>query len=1459
MGAKSNPIGEWNASVKIRNWFERLEVVFMDEGYKEPADDKTMVIKLIRWIGDEGYDQLKTLSAPVTPLDSKYKDLKNALIDSLDPSPTTISQRFRFYRMKQGTRTASQWKSELIYQASFCDFGNHTKEAIRDQFVFGLACEETRITLMETEDLTLEKAFSRVDLRERAHRDNKFLTHGGTSSRASSEASEVNEVTTGYQSKRRREEPLASKGRAAANHPGGTSLTSGKHGNGKVCVRCKLAVSANKCTETRCNTKCFHCKISGHSKAQCRKLKSSCSHLDEIDCNSQNSCECDYNWESDLNFIEIHRVNSMNDKVFINCHLNSKCVKFELDTGSALTCLNESTFNKYFPGLRLKPARHMLKVANGTTVDKVQVCNVDMSFRNKQFDQVELHVVSDPFPALLGRDWISLIWGKDWASNLIARAGEPPGAEVDVLGIQGRTKVSSDVRVLCKGTESRAVPGSTKVQDCRVAETRAAVQGTNCLPAENRAVELDREQGYVLRFYQGSTEDQTDSKVVCQSQVSETSRGERLAKIRESKVFEPGIGEVVGFEACLQLKEDQKPVFRKARTVPYALKEKIEAKLDKMVDDGILAPVDSSQYASPIVPVEKDDGTVRICGDYKSTLNPNLETKQYPLPTVEECFQPMHGGKKFSKLDISQAYNNVKLRQSDQKLTTINTTKGLFVWTRLPFGISSSTAIFQQKMDQDLRGCKGTVCRVDDILMTGLTEEEHLSNLEEVVKRLEKSGFRCNLKKSLFLQDEVKYLGYIINQKGIRPCEDKVATLLKAEYPENLNALMSFLGAVNYYGRFLRNLSTMVEPLNRLRRGVPWRFGVEEKAAFDNLKKALASPAVIVPYDPKLPVKIDTDASSSGIGAVISHIMEDGTERPIEFASRTLSSAERNYSQIEKEALSLVWGVKKFHKFVYAREFTLITDHKPLLFILKEDKAIPEMGASRILRWAVTLSSYQYKIQYRPTEKHANADVCSRFPLKTQEAEPDREVSEVLFNNFLDKPVINFNSIRKFTGKDVILCKVRKLVREGWPSRLAEDQVYLKPYFDRRTELSLEKDCVLWGTRVVVPEDLQKDVLKLLHICHQGVVAVKSIARSFVWWPKINEQIEMMTRLCKACQDSQNKAAKSKPHPWTPAKRPWERIHADFCGPVEGKMYLVVVDAYSRWPEVVNMRSCTTSGATIKELRKMFARFGLPEYFSSDNGPQLVSDEMESFLKANGISRIPIPTYSPNTNGLAERSVQTFKKAMEKGRRDGTDLETCLSRWLLHFRNTPNATTNQTPAVMMVGRPTRTLLSLLDPLTNPQEKEALDPNERLRSFRAGDRVRILDVRSEEWYPGIVAGQEGSKVYLVKSQKRGLERRHLDHLIRAFDLVELPSCDPVVQHECKDQSLHNPVVVSKEHFPAVPKPNFLIEPRPQVQTEVITEESSKLPSPPPVPTVVERRVSARQRSQVDKLQYSKLGG
>ena len=379
-----------------------------------------------------------------------------------------------------------------------------------------------------------------------------------------------------------------------------------------------------------------------------------------------------------------------------------------------------------------------------------------------------------------------------------------------------------------------------------------------------------------------------------------------LEKYAET-VFKPGLGKLKGITASLTIKSDVTPKFCKPRPVTFAVWPKVEETLEKMVKEGTVEKIDFSDWATPIVPVMKPDGSIRMCGDYKVTLNPCLKVPQHPIPRAEECFHAINGGKKFTKLDLAQAYNQIMLDEASKQLTTINTHCGLYRWCRLPFGVAASPAIFQGIMDKVLHGLHHVVWYLDDILVSGENDEQHLSNLEEVLSRLEKYGLRARLSKCRFFQDSVEYLGHEINQEGIQPLEKKVSAIKQAPTPKTVEQLESFLGMINYYGKFLPNLSTIAAPLNQLRhKNKSWKWGNQEEAAFQLLKRELVSTKILVHYDPTLPVKLDCDASSVGIGAVLSHQMKDGTERPIAFASRSLMKAERNYSQIEREALSIV-------------------------------------------------------------------------------------------------------------------------------------------------------------------------------------------------------------------------------------------------------------------------------------------------------------------------------------------------------------------------------------------------------------------------------------------------------------------------------------------------------------------------------------------------------------------------
>ena len=296
-------------------------------------------------------------------------------------------------------------------------------------------------------------------------------------------------------------------------------------------------------------------------------------------------------------------------------------------------------------------------------------------------------------------------------------------------------------------------------------------------------------------------------------------------------------------------------------------------------------------------------------------------------------------------------------------------------------------------MEKVLQGLPGVVCYIDDVLVTGRNDEEHLRNLEEVLKRLDARGFRLKKSKCHFFKPS---LGYRVDAEGLHATEEKVEAILSAPTPTDERQLRSFLGLVNYYGRFVSDLATIAHPLNDLlKREHAWNWSDECEAAFCKLKEKLASTSVLVHYDISLPLKLACDASAYGVGAVISHVMSDGSERPVAYASRTLTKSEQNYPQIEKEALSIIFGVKKFHKFLYGRKFTLVMDHKPLVTILGPRSHIPTLAAARLQRWALLLAAYQYEVEFKSTDKHGNADGLSRLPLPTSPEDSVLTVTQV--------------------------------------------------------------------------------------------------------------------------------------------------------------------------------------------------------------------------------------------------------------------------------------------------------------------------------------------------------------------------------------------------------------------------------------------------------------------------------
>uniref|UniRef100_A0A183BQV4 RNA-directed DNA polymerase n=1 Tax=Globodera pallida TaxID=36090 RepID=A0A183BQV4_GLOPA len=699
----------------------------------------------------------------------------------------------------------------------------------------------------------------------------------------------------------------------------------------------------------------------------------------------------------------------------------------------------------------------------------------------------------------------------------------------------------------------------------------------------------------------------------------------------------------------------------------------------------------------------------------------------------------------------------------------------------MPYGVASAPAIFQQAMEEILCGIEGVAVYLDDIVVTAAGDEEHLRRLDAVLQRLQEFGLRVKKEKCAFLQDRIMYLGHIVDRDGIRTSPEKVEAIQKMPAPENLKELQSFLGMVGYYGKFIPSMATLSEPLNELRRtGVKWYWGKEQQEAFSQIKRMLVSNELLVHYDPEKPLFLATDASDYGVGAVLFHKdAESGKMGVIGYASRTLNPAERKYAQIEKEGRAVIFGVEKFNQYLYGRKFMLQTDHEPLKRIFGPKGQLPVVAARRLHRWSLILMNYEFDIEYCPTNSFGYADGLSRLPSPEidQICKDSREVKAIQEEAQNSLP-ITVEDIAKEIRKDVVLKRVKSFLESGWPAN-KEVENAIRPFFLAREELEMQNECLMLGTRTVIPSKFRGEILQLIHETHPGIVRMKALARQKVWWPGIDKDIEAIRKKCKTCQVNAPEMRKVPLHPWEVPERPWQRLHIDFCGPFLNKMWLIVVDAKTKWPEVVMMKNTTTE-STMAAIRNLFWTHGLPEQIVSDNGPQFTAAEFGKFCAERGIIHTRTAPYHPQSNGEAERFVQTFKKGMSLIKKETNwENELAKNQFLLKYRVTPHTGTGRAPAEMMFSRELRTKLDLVRPVVEPKKgggvvvrcsqkyqdrsKRNFDRGTWKRSFEVGQRVFARNYRDgPKWMKGQIVRQSSSALFLVRTS-RGIWNRHLDQL------------------------------------------------------------------------------------------------
>ncbi|KAJ8735710.1 hypothetical protein PYW07_007330 [Mythimna separata] len=785
-----------------------------------------------------------------------------------------------------------------------------------------------------------------------------------------------------------------------------------------------------------------------------------------------------------------------------------------------------------------------------------------------------------------------------------------------------------------------------------------------------------------------------------------------------------------------------KPIAQPYRRIPIPLEGKVNAKINELLEKDIIEKVDGpSEWISPIVPILKENGDIRLCIDMRRA-NSAIKRENHPLPTMDQLLPKIRDAVIFSKLDICDAFHQLELHPDSRSITTFISAKGLYRYKRMMFGISCAPEIFQKTLERILLPCKGVINFIDDILVYGKNRTEHDARLEKVTEVLEANNIILRHEKCILSTNEVEFLGHKLSKQGIRPLDKYLSTIEKFRAPTTVSELQSFMGLINYVGKWIPNLATKTEPLKQLLRNKFGRnadirelWGESQQASFNSLKVDLADISDLGYYNVQDRTLVFADASPVAIGAVLVQENDSGP-RVIAFGNKTLTDCERRYCQTEKEALALVWAVEHFHMFLYGKEFDLVTDHKPLEVIFSP-KSKP---CARIERWMLRLQSYQYKVIYRPGKNNI-ADPLSRLcKLTPENSAPNVDYVQNIIE-YVRPIAVSLSDIERCSNEDLEIQKVKEGVNERkWDAAV-------KCYKLIENELCFHEGILLRGTKIVIPKVLRDRVLSAAHEGHPGIVAMKARLRTKVWWPRYDQDVERMVKSCKGC------TLVSVPNAPHPLKRrelpshPWVDIAIDLLGPLPSNDYLlVVVDYYSRYQEIKICRDIS-SKEMIKLLREVFSRLGYPVSLMADNGKQFVSEQFKSFCKENDIKLYHSVPYWPQQNGEVERQNRSILKRLRICQAENKiHWRESLVDYLTMYNNTPHTVTGKTPAELFFQRKIRDKIPMIDDVEHRNDDMDLRDKDREQKERgreyADRRRKAQDIDLEP----------GEKVYIKDMNK-----------------------------------------------------------------------------------------------------------
>ena len=821
---------------------------------------------------------------------------------------------------------------------------------------------------------------------------------------------------------------------------------------------------------------------------------------------------------------------------------------------------------------------------------------------------------------------------------------------------------------------------------------------------------------------------------------------------------------------------DPAPFKEAYRRIPPQMYDEVKAHIQEMLDLGAIRP-SNSPWASAIVLVRKKDGRLRFCIDLRR-LNNRTVKDAYSLPRIESILDSLSGAQIFSTLDLKAGYWQVEMAEECKAYTAFTCGPlGFYECDTMPFGATNAPATFQRLMHDCLGDLNMNWCIVylDDIIIFSDTKEEHIKKLEAVFQKLMAAGLKLKPTKCFFFRDEIEYLGHVVSGKGISTNPKKIEAVTKWPTPKTVYDVRSFLGFVGYYRRFIKNFSKITKPIREVITGLENQSKRAAKktyiewtdlanAAFDNLKTMCVSTPILAYPDYQLPFTLHTDSSTDGLGAVL-YQKQDGKQRVIAYASRSVSKAESNYPAHKLEFLALKWAVcEKFHEYLYGtKPFEVFTDNNPLTYVLTSAK-LDACGQ----RWVAKLANYNFSIKYRCGVSNTEADALSK--IKWPEAISEKLDTE---NGCMDTHVINAiltgavtkssliesvscstdvipTELDKNTGKlsninwmkeqrlDPNLGVIIRLIESGqlFKRKLqGKDSTELKSFLRNKRCLKLVKDVLyrksysdnsttkktLW--QLVVPKHFRERALFGCHddVGHQGILRTLSLLRERFYWPGMQEEATQYVMHCSRCLRRKTPPQVAPLQPIL-VTQPLELVHMDYLSlePSKGNIenVLVITDHFTRYALAYPSKT-QTAQATARILWDNFiCHSGFPERLISDQGRNFESDLIKELCKIAGVKKVHTTPYHPQGNGQCERFNSTLCNML------GTLSEEEKSDWKSHlgcmthaYNCTKHASTTYSPYYLMFGRHPRLPIDIEFGLNKPNSSDNSSKSRYIQKLR----------------------------------------------------------------------------------------------------------------------------------------------